>query len=81
MSKKESLILGLRTTIYKVEDLNNAKKWYLKAFGTQPYFDEPFYVGFNIKGYELGLLPEENKINQKAMVLYHIGALKISISL
>ncbi len=25
--------------------------------GQQPYFDEPFYVGFNVAGYELGLLP------------------------
>ncbi len=58
-------ILGLRTTIYKVEDINKAKKWYAKAFGTEPYFDEPFYVGFNIGGYELGLLPEENPTTEK----------------
>lgn len=49
---------GLRTTIYKVEDLAKAKKWYAKAFKTEPYFDEPFYVGFNIKGFELGLQPD-----------------------
>jgi len=58
-------ILGLRTTIYKVEDINKAKKWYANAFGTEPYFDEPFYVGFNIGGYELGLLPEENPTTDK----------------
>ena len=58
-------ILGLRTTIYKVEDINKAKKWYAKAFGTEPYFDEPFYVGFNIGGYELGLLLEENPTTDK----------------
>jgi len=51
--------LGLRTTIYKVPDLNEGKAWYSKAFETDPYFDEPFYVGFNIAGYELGLLPVE----------------------
>ncbi len=50
---------GLRTTIYKVDDLKQAKIWYAKAFGTEPYFDEEYYVGFNIAGYELGLLPEE----------------------
>lgn len=50
---------GLRTTIYKVDDLQAAKAWYTEAFGTPPYFDEPFYVGFNIGGYELGLLPEK----------------------
>ncbi len=25
--------------------------------GVEPYFDEPFYVGFNVGGYELGLDP------------------------
>ena len=54
-------MLGLRTTVYKVSDLFEAKSWYAKAFEIEPYFDEPFYVGFNIKGYELGLLPDENK--------------------
>ena len=58
-------MLGLRTTIYKVQDLTKAKEWYSKAFDKQPYFDEPFYVGFNIKGYELGLLPEDSEINKK----------------
>ncbi|MCE6992845.1 VOC family protein [Dyadobacter sp. CY323] len=50
---------GLRTTIYKVADMDAAKDWYTKAFETAPYFDEPFYIGFNISGYELGLQPEE----------------------
>ncbi len=26
--------------------------------GFGPYFDEPFYVGFEVAGYELGLLPD-----------------------
>ncbi|GEP96163.1 VOC family protein [Chitinophaga cymbidii] len=59
-------ILGLRTAIYRVGDINAAKEWYTNAFGTPPYFDEPFYVGFNIGGYELGLQPEENPVNDKA---------------
>ncbi|GAA4275816.1 VOC family protein [Aquimarina mytili] len=59
-------MLGLRTTIYKVSDLDAAKKWYSEAFGRKPYFDEPFYVGFNIGGYELGLLPEGTGENTKS---------------
>ncbi len=52
------MVLGLRTVIYHVPDLQRAKDWYSSAFGVQPYFDEPFYVGFNIGGYELGLDPD-----------------------
>ena len=59
-------ILGLRTVSYKVGDIAKAKEWYAKAFQTEPYFDEPFYVGFNIGGYELGLQPDENPPTEKA---------------
>jgi predicted enzyme related to lactoylglutathione lyase len=58
--------LGLRTTIYKVNDIAKAKAWYTKVFEVSPYFDEPFYVGFNIGGYELGLHPEETSIPSKS---------------
>ncbi len=60
-----STLLGLRTAIYKVADLAAAKAWYTKAFGVDPYFDQPFYVGFDIAGYELGLLPEEGPATEK----------------
>lgn len=50
---------GLRTAAYHVEDLAAAKAWYAAATGVAPYFDEPFYVGFNVGGYELGLVPVE----------------------
>lgn len=61
----ESKFLGLRTAEYLVSDLNEAKKWYSNILGIQPYFDEPFYVGFNVGGYELGLMPEEKLPLQK----------------
>jgi predicted enzyme related to lactoylglutathione lyase len=48
---------GLATVIYHVTDLDRAKAWYSRAFQQAPYFDQPFYVGFNIAGYELGLDP------------------------
>lgn len=56
---------GLRTTIYKVTDISNAKAWYTKAFDVEPYFDEPFYVGYNIGGYELGLHPDDTPASAK----------------
>jgi predicted enzyme related to lactoylglutathione lyase len=52
------MVKGLGTVIYPVHDLNRAKAWYAAAFQQKPYFDEPFYVGFSIAGYELGLHPE-----------------------
>lgn len=63
-------ILGLATVIYPVPDLDRAKTWYADAFGTQPYFDQPFYVGFEIAGYELGLLPDEGRPGPEGGVAY-----------
>ena len=51
------MILGLRTAIYPVGDLDAAKRWYTEMLGQPPYFDQPFYVGFAVGGFELGLLP------------------------
>ncbi len=53
---------GLRTVKYHVPDVNAAKEWYTKVLGYPPYFDEPFYVGFNVGGFELGLLPDEGVV-------------------
>ena len=44
--------------IYPSPDIAAAKAWWSELLGTEPYFDEPFYVGFNVGGYELGLLPD-----------------------
>lgn len=51
------MLLKLRTVIYHVTDLTAAKEWYANVTGVPPYFDEPFYVGFDINGFELGLDP------------------------
>jgi predicted enzyme related to lactoylglutathione lyase len=53
----------LRTVIYHVTDLQKAKEWYTTITGIAPYFDEPFYVGFDINGCELGLDPDMNNIS------------------
>ncbi len=51
------MLQGLRTIIYPVANLVTATAWYTAVADCRPYFNEPFYVGFNIGGYELGLLP------------------------
>ena len=56
---------GLRTAIYFVTDIDAAKKWYTESLGITPYFDEPFYVGFNVGGYELGLHPSDTPNNSQ----------------
>ena len=57
------MLKKLRTVIYHVDDLGAAKEWYIKATGIQPYFDQPFYVGFDINGCEIGLDPSMENVS------------------
>ena len=58
----ETKLLGLRTVIYAAPDLTQTKEWYARALGIEPYFDQPFYVGFTVGGYELGLVPDAEPV-------------------
>ena len=58
---KPSAFLGLRTVVYQVTDLARAKAWYGAVLDKAPYFDQPFYVGYNVGGFELGLHPDTSK--------------------
>jgi len=51
---------GLRSAFYRAANLQEAKAWYSTVFDIRPYFDEPFYVGFDIGGFELGLQPSSD---------------------
>ena len=69
------MFLGLRTVIYHAPDLAKAKEWYAAAFGVDAYFDEPFYVGFQIAGYELGLDPDvaDVAVGNNAVAYWGVG--------
>ena len=58
------MLQGLRTVIYHVDDLERAKKWYADFTGVQPYFDQPFYVGYSVGGFELGLDPDMSGVEK-----------------
>src|SRR5437762_12774189 len=56
--KGNAMIQGLRTAIYPTPELARGKEWYRQVLGRDPYFDQPFYVGFSVGGFELGLIPD-----------------------
>ena len=70
---KPSSLQGLRTVIYYVAELARARDWYAKLLGVEPYFDTPYYVGFNVGGFELGLHPAEGKPTGKGGVEAYWG--------
>ena len=58
--------LGLRTVIYGVGDIAEAKAWYTQLLEQEPYFEAECYVGFNVGGFELGLDPDARSVTSRA---------------
>lgn len=71
---------GLRTVIYQVDDLNKAKAWYAELLGIKPYFDEPFYVGFNVGGFELGLDPNMKGVTKGSNAVAYWGVQDVEVA-
>jgi catechol 2,3-dioxygenase-like lactoylglutathione lyase family enzyme len=72
-------LLGLRTVIYPAPDLEASKAWWTDRLGTAPYFDQPFYVGFNVGGYELGLLPDADP-DDGALVYWGVSDVSAAVA-
>lgn len=70
------MLLGLRTVIYPAPDLARAKQWYAEVLGAPPYFDEPFYVGFSVGGFELGLIPDATPGVTGAQALWGVQSIE-----
>lgn len=47
---------AIRSLVVPVSDLNAAKAVYTALLGA-PHTDQPFYVGYNVDGFEVGLAP------------------------
>ena len=60
---------ALPTVVYAVPDLDLARKWYAGLVG-DPYFVEPYYVGFHVGPYELGLVPVETAAGRGGTLAY-----------
>jgi predicted enzyme related to lactoylglutathione lyase len=69
-STQSGTFLGLRTALYNAPDIDAARRWYTEVLGFEPYFNEPFYVGFNVGGYELGLLPDAGASGRGGVTVY-----------
>ncbi|GII86253.1 glyoxalase [Sphaerisporangium siamense] len=49
--------LSIKTVLHPVSDLAKAKQVYAALLGGPPQTDSPYYVGFDIGGQHIGLVP------------------------
>ena len=47
----------LNTVLYPVKDLDAAKATFTALLGVEPHVDWKFYVGYDVDGHEIGLIP------------------------
>ena len=52
-----SSVQGIKTVLHPVSDVEKAKVVYTALLGVAPQTDSPYYVGFDVEGQHLGLLP------------------------
>ena len=61
---------GIKTMLFPVKDAARAKSLFTKLLGVEPHADAPYYVGFQVGGQEIGLLPSGHATGMTAPVGY-----------
>jgi predicted enzyme related to lactoylglutathione lyase len=70
---------GIRTVIYPVKEVTQAKTLFRKLLGVEPYSDQPYYVGFKIGDQDIGLVPHGH--NAVMTAFYHVDDIKNSLQI
>ncbi len=61
---------GVKTLIFPVDDLAQAKTLYSKLLGMEPAFDTPYYVGYQVDGQDIGLDPNGHRNGMTGPIAY-----------
>jgi predicted enzyme related to lactoylglutathione lyase len=70
----------IRTVIYPVKDLAQAKALYSKLAGVEPYMDAPYYVGFRVGDQDIGLDPHGHSKGMTGPIGYwHVADINASL--
>lgn len=78
---RQSGMNPLHSIIYTVSDLETAKVLHGAVLGVAPHTDEPYYVGYNIGGFEVGLVPRDpNKANVAPLAYIHVDDIDAALA-
>lgn len=71
---------GIRTIIYPVNDISQARALYSTLLGVEPYMDQPYYVGFTVGDLDVGLDPNAHKMGVTVPIgYYHVSDIQASL--
>ena len=70
---------GIKTILYPVRDMTQAKILFSKLLQVEPYADQPYYVGFKIDDQDIGLVPNNSEAGVTAF--FHVDDIKSSLQI
>ena len=72
---------GIKTVLHPVSDLAAAKPVYTALLGIPPQSDAPYYVGFEVEGQQIGLVPGGGPQAMTAPVAYwHVSDIEAKLA-
>ncbi|MFF0792386.1 VOC family protein [Streptomyces spiralis] len=69
----DEAIQGIRTVLHPVADVAAAKKLYAALFGIEPQTDSEYYVGFEVAGQHIGLVPAGAQGLTSQVAYWHVA--------
>jgi predicted enzyme related to lactoylglutathione lyase len=66
----DSCTEGIKTVLHPVSDLEAAKPVYAALLGIGPQHEAPYYVGFDVAGQHIGLVPGGREQGMTSPVAY-----------
>jgi predicted enzyme related to lactoylglutathione lyase len=72
---------GIKTVLHPVSDLEKAKAVYIALLGVAPTADAPYYVGFDVAGQQIGLVPNGAQQGMTSPVAYwHVSDIEAKLA-
>ena len=72
---------GIKTVLHPVSDMEKAKAVYAAILGVAPQTDGPYYVGFDVEGQHIGLVPGGGPQGMTSPVAYwHVDDIEAKLA-
>jgi len=72
---------GIKTVLHPVSDLGEAKPVYTALLGIEPQADAPYYVGYDVAGQHIGLVPGGGPQGMTSPVAYwHVSDIEAKLA-
>ena len=74
-------VQGIKTVLHPVSDVDKAKAVYTALLGVEPQADSPYYVGYDVAGQHIGLLPGGGPQGMTSPVAYwHVDDIEAKLA-